>query len=339
MSFTSGRTNINDGPLPDGFRGMLVEEQSPGFPAEYVYTRLRGRRAKLISNWKTLVYATESSEITASSRAPEFALERSVEGLWRALFREHGWVFHQMNEPLRRVFAPYFVHAELRTIFICLRSISAENPHKTGDVLNNSLLSDRFKAALKGDDAGAVLRRVEELLRRVSPLFRGIAGILETKGSREAEQEITNRLISAVLQSALHPVIRRFFVRMADARNILSLFASLRAGSADPAVFMTGGTVSRERLRDLQEKEDLFLVPPLVKQASGITILHPEPTQVEVALYRGLTKFARTEGRDPLGAGLILDYLWRCSLEVTNLSLLLAGKDLDREMILAELVQ
>ena len=76
-----------------------------------------------------------------------------------------------------------------------------------------------------------------------------------------------------------------------------------------------------------------------MKQASGVSLLDPELTQVEVALYRGVTKFAKSEGRDPLGEGLILDYLWRCSLEVTNLSLLLAGKNLDREAVLAELVQ
>jgi vacuolar-type H+-ATPase subunit C/Vma6 len=60
---------------------------------------------------------------------------------------------------------------------------------------------------------------------------------------------------------------------------------------------------------------------------------------VEVALYQGITKFLRGEGKDPLDAALILDYLWRCSLEVMNLSLLLEGKDLEREEAAAELVR
>jgi hypothetical protein len=34
----------------------------------------------------------------------------------------------------------------------------------------------------------------------------------------------------------------------------------------------------------------------------------------------------------------VLEYLWRCSLEITNLSLLFAGKDLEREELAAELV-
>jgi vacuolar-type H+-ATPase subunit C/Vma6 len=87
------------------------------------------------------------------------------------------------------------------------------------------------------------------------------------------------------------------------------------------------------------QRDDLFATIALVRQAAGITIAAPEPTQVEVALYRGITRFLKGEGRYPLGVGLIVEYLWRCSLEVTNLSVLFAGKDLAREDIAAELVQ
>jgi len=333
MSIAARRQSFEDD-MPDGFRGLLIEEDRPGYPAEYLYTRLRGRRGQLTSNWRTLVYAVEPPE----SRSRGFGQERTVEGLWRSLFREHRWIFRQMNEPLRRAFAPYFVHAELRTIFVCLRSLAGENPQKAGDALLTSLLSDRLKAALSADDAGTALLRIEDLLCRVSPLFRGIAELYRDAGPRAAEQAMTSRLIAAVLAGPLHPVIRRFFVRMVDSRNILTLYASLRAERSEPAAFIGGGAIPIGKLQDIQQKGDLFAVLPLVKQASGIGIPDPEPTQVETALYRGMTKFARIEGRDPLGAGLILDYLWRCSLEVTNLSLLLAGKDLDREAVLAELV-
>ena len=83
--------------IPGGFRGLLAGERSPGYPAEYLYTRLRGRRAKLISNWKSLVYAAEFSEWLTSSSYQGFANERTVEGMWRSLLREHQWVFRQMD--------------------------------------------------------------------------------------------------------------------------------------------------------------------------------------------------------------------------------------------------
>ena len=104
-------------------------------------------------------------------------------------------------------------------------------------------------------------------------------------------------------------------------------------------MFIPGGTVPINQLISVLGKDDIFEVISLIRQASGITLKAPDPTQVEVALYRGVTKYLHNEGRDPLGAALILDYLWSCSLEVMNLSLHLAGKDLEREEIAAELVR
>ncbi|MDH4164344.1 MAG: V-type ATPase subunit [Nitrospirota bacterium] len=321
-----------------GFRGLLTDRVRSGYPAEYLLTRLRGRRAKLVSNWKTLVYAPDLSGGLSALRYQGFVRERTVEGMWRSLLLEHQWVFRQMDERLRAVFAPYFVHAELRTLFISLRSLAGENDRKVPEVLSHSLLSGRVKAALNAEDAAAALHRTETILCGISPRFAGIAALYEREGARAGEQELTTRLFAAILEAPLHPVIRQFFERLVDARNVLSLYALLRAGRDEPAVFMRGGAISLDRLRGILEKGDIFSVLPVVKQASGVVIRDPEAVQVEVALYRGVTRFAKAEGRDPLGAGLILDYLWRCSLEVTNLGLLYAGKDLDREMILAELV-
>jgi vacuolar-type H+-ATPase subunit C/Vma6 len=59
---------------------------------------------------------------------------------------------------------------------------------------------------------------------------------------------------------------------------------------------------------------------------------------VELALYKGMTRWLRKEGREPFGAGPILDYLWSCSIEAMNLSVLYQGKDLERDIVAAELV-
>jgi len=328
-----------EAPAFAGIRGLLGEEMRPGYPVEYLYARLRGRRSLLIANWKSLVYAPELAEALASSPSPVVLQERTVEGLWRALFREYQWVFAQMDEGLRRAFSPFFFHAELRNIFVCLRSIAGEDRNKPGGLLGASLLSVRIKRALQEEDRLQAVRQLENILAAVSGRFRTISVVLSDKGPREMEQELTSRTIAAILDEPLQPVMRQFFTRLVDSRNILSLYASIRNGSADHSLFHGGGTIPVERLRELQEKDDLFAVLALVKQAAGIAISDPDPTRIETALYRGVTKFLKTEGRDPLGAALILDYLWRCSLEVTNLSLLLAGKDLEREIVMGELVQ
>jgi len=309
-----------------------------GYPREYLLSRIRGRRSKLIRNWRALAAEASPADHLASPQYQGFVRERTLDGMWRALLREHGWVRGQMDEAMRRVFAPYFLYAELRTVFIALRSLAGENAQKAGEVLEASLLAADMQDALRSGDAASAVEGIEDILARVSPRFAGLAARYAAGGLRGVEQQLTAAFLQHVLTMPLHPVLRRFFVRLIDARNILALFKSLRFDERDPAAFLEGGTILPERLLELAERDDPFALLPLVRQATGITVTEPDPTRLETALYRGVTKDLRREGRDPLGTGLILEYLWRCSLEVTNLSLLIAGKDLAREEIGAELV-
>ncbi|MEK6742637.1 MAG: V-type ATPase subunit [Nitrospirota bacterium] len=338
MSASFRQSNDRDAAFPDGPRGLLKQGRERGYPVEYLLSRIRGRRSRLIRDWRPLVYESTPIEFIASAQYQGFVRERTAEGMWRALLREHGWVFGQMEEEVRRIFAPYLLYTELRTVFICLRCLHGDRTQKAGEVLAVSLLADSVKNMLRDGETSAAVERLERLFCRLSPEFTGLAANYEEQGLREVEQHLSNSILISVIRTPLHPVMKEFFSRIIDARNILSLYKSLRSGAKDPAVFIAGGTIATGQLKDLLEKDDLFAVVSLIRQASGISIAAPAPTQVEVALYRGITKYLHKEGRDPLGAELILDYLWRCSLEVMNLSLLLAGKDLEREEIAAELV-
>lgn len=339
MNRSSRQGNDRDAAFPDGPRGLLKQGRERGYPAEYLFSRIRGRRSRLIRDWRSLVYGAAPIEFLASAQYQGFVRERSAEGMWRALLREYAWVFGQMEDEVRRIFAPYLLYTELRTVFICLRYLQGARAQKAGEVLGVSLLADSVKNILRDGEASDAVEKLERQFRRLFPEFMGLAEKYEELGLREVEQRLTNIFLSSIIRTQLHPVMKEFFSRIIDARNILSLYKSLRLSAKEPAVFIPGGTVSIEHLTDLLDKDDLFSVIALIRQASGITVAAPDPTQVEVALYRGITKYIHKEGRDPLGAALILDYLWRCSLEVTNLSLLLAGKDLEREEIAAELVR
>jgi vacuolar-type H+-ATPase subunit C/Vma6 len=324
--------------FPDGPRGLLKEGKQRGYPLGYLLSRIRGRRSRLIRDWRSLVYDATPMEFLASAQYQGFVRERSAEGMWRALLREYGWVFEQMEEEVRRVFAPYVLYTELRTVFICLRYHHGDRTQKAGDVLGESLLADSVKIILQDGETSVAVEKLERQFCRLSPEFAGLAAKYEEKGLREVEQHLTNSFLLTIIRTPLHPVMKEFFSRIIDARNILSLYKSLRLNVADDAVFIPGGTIPIGQLKELLDKDDIFEVIALIRQASGITVTAPDPTQVEVSLYRGITKYLQKEGRDPLGAALILDYLWRCSLEVMNLSLLLAGRDLEREEIAAELV-
>jgi hypothetical protein len=286
-----------------------------------------------------VIYDESPIDYLASAQYHGFVRERTAEGMWRALLLEHGWVHSQMDEATRRMFAPYFLYAELRTVFICLRNLEGDKAQKAGEVLSVSLLSDEVKAVLRTGEVTDDLVKLEQLFGALAPGFRGLSMSYEGKGLRGVEQFLTHQYLLFVQGLPLHPVVHGFFSRIIDSRNILALYKSLRAGIKETGQYIAGGTVQIQQLAELTEKGDIFDITGLIRQTAGVMIASPDPTHVEVALYQGITKFLRGEGKYPLNAALILDYLWRCSLEVMNLSLLLEGKDLEREEVAAELVR
>ncbi|MHB8844526.1 MAG: V-type ATPase subunit [Nitrospirota bacterium] len=324
---------------PDNAGDLLRQERTEGYPPEYLFSRVRGRRSRLIRDWRPLIYDDSPADYLSSPQYHGFVRERTAAGMWRALLQEHGWIHRQMDEATRKIFAPYFLYAELRTIFICLRYLEGDKALKTGEVLNVSLLSSEVKEMLRTGEVRGALAGLDRLVNALSPAEPALPELYERKGLREVERSLTDRYLSFVLKQPLHAVLRGFFIRIIDSRNLLGLYKSLRMQTVGKGIFLAGGTVQVGQLQEVLEKGDIFAVAGLIRRASGVAVSSPDPTQVEVALYRGVTRYLREEGRDPLAAALLLDYLWRASLEVMNLSLLIAGKDLEREEIAAELAR
>ncbi len=266
--------------------------------------------------------------------------ERSAEDLWRNLLKEYRWVYTQMNEQLREVFRPFFLYAELRTLFIGLRRLKDSSGDRAGELLGVSLLSDQIKEILiSGSDMAEAVYVIEKCFLSLSDEFKGLTEAFEAEGQRAVEQKVANTYLAVIVRKRLHPVVRKFFARLIDARNIMSAYKHLRLEERKMPPFISGGTLPAAELREMTAKEDLFGISSLIRKFFGTKLDALEPTKVELALYKAITRFLRKEGREPFGAGPILDYLWRCSLEVMNLSILIQCKDLEREAVAAELVQ
>ncbi len=287
-----------------------------------------------------MVFEAALQDYLASNRYQGFVRERTTDSIWRSLVREYRWVYTQMNEDLRRIFRPFFLYSEMRTLFICLRHLTDPKSGKTEDLLDQSLLSDGIKQVLAGSaDRGAAVRGIEPFFLTLSPRFGGLAETLEKEGLRGFEQRLTNDYLASIGEQRLHPIMKAFFSRLIDARNILSMYKYLRLEPQGPHPhLMDGGTVTESRM-EAAAKEDLPGICSLVREFFGIRIDSPDPTKVETALYRGISDYLKKEGREPFGSGPILHYLWKCSIEVMNLSVLLQGRDFERDMVAAELVQ
>jgi vacuolar-type H+-ATPase subunit C/Vma6 len=317
---------------------LLQESEDRGYPAEYLLSRIRGRRVSLISDWEPFLLGAATAE-SLPLHYRDFAPEASAHGEWRHLLREFRWVYYQMNRELRQIFSPFFLYAELRTIFFFLRYRATNEQAKWEHLLSVSLLSKRCKVHLKrSEDIHDAVRRVEELLVSISSIFRGTEELFLKEGLRGMEQWLTNRYLEYVVTVGLHPVIEKFFVRTVDSRNLLTLYKRLRWDLKGEEEFVRGGSISVRKLATADEKGDIFNALRMLQAFTGVTVQDPDPTSVEKALYKGMTRTLHREGREPSGVSLILDYLWRCSMEIRNLGVLIHGEGIDRDILRTELI-
>lgn len=319
---------------------LLESLEDRGYPFEYLLSRIRGRRSKLIRDWNALIYDIGSLEYLYPARYRGFVTEKSPEGIWKVLIREFRWVYTQMNEKLREIFCPFFSYSELRTLFICLRHLRNRKTGRTQELLAVSLISESIKhVLLTSEDIPSAVSEIEQIFLSLSDRFTGLTETLESEGLRGVEQQLTNSYLVHTINTGLHPVIRTFFVRIIDSRNIMSLYKYLRLNAKKIPFFISGGSIDEARLREVREKEDLLGIRSLIYDFAGIRLETFSPSRVEHVLYTGITRLLKKEGREPLGVGLILDYLWRCSIEAMNLGVLMYGKGLERDLIAVELIQ
>lgn len=319
---------------------LLESPADKGYPTEYLVSRIRGKRSRLIGDWNPLAREADPVNYLASERYRGIVTDRSPEGLWSSLLREYRWVYSRMNEELRLLFSPFFLYAELRTLFIGMRHLKNKNPGKAAGLLDQSLLSSRVKAVLSaGTDTASAVAGLEKIFLSLSRKFKGMNALFESDGLRGAEQFITDTYLTVLMESTPNTLMRTFFSRLVDARNILALHACLRHERKCRSSFIPGGTVSADRLEAVSAAEGMPGLYPLIRRCSGSKAETKDPAKIEAAFAQGIARFLKRAGRDPLGPAPILDYLWRCSVEVMNLSLLLSTREIDRETVIGELVQ
>ncbi len=319
--------------------GLLQSPADSGYPTEYLLSRIKGRRSGLIRDWKRLIYDATLFESAPSPTTSVLMKAKTPDGVWANLVREYRWVYGQMNRKLREIFGPFFLYSELRTLFICLRRLEDRKAGVLDELLNRSLLSEEMKQVLfLSGDLKAAVSGVERLFAASFKKTAGLMEVLEAEGLRGVEQRLVDWYLAVTASSNLDPFMKLFFSRLIDARNCLSLYKYLRLELKTVPPVIPGGLVPEARLLGIAKMGDLVEVGKLIEEQSGVPVERPDPTMVELALYRGITKWLKKAGRHPFGVAPILDYLWRCSIEAMNLSVLYHGKDLDREAVTSELV-
>ena len=307
---------------------LLRDIDSPGFPNDYLITRIKGRRAALIANWKAV-------------RAHGLTPGTSDERIWEALLIELEWLYGQMNRAVRECFESVFVLLELKTIVLCLRNKEAGRVAEIDTLLTHTLLTDSLRRVLR--DQPDVRSSISTLIESTSgalPGLREAAAAYADHGLRGFEDSLMRGYLAHTVTIQLHPRIQQFLRAFIDLRNIMILYKQLRWGVEDAGAFIEGGTFELSRLVQLMANKQLSSWEDLVQEATALKIVPAAASEgaLETVLLTSLTERLRQIGRGEDGVGLILDYIWRIYVHARNLAVLYHAADLGEAILERELI-
>ncbi|HEY5674458.1 MAG TPA: hypothetical protein VIR78_12180 [Malonomonas sp.] len=283
---------------------LLREIAIVGAPDDYLYARIRSRRA---------------------------ALDTSGRGSWSgpaeprlALRAEYRWVYSQLNQRSRRKLLPLFEYAELRTLVIALRYLAAEEHSEKTAQLQLSLLQPQLRKLLLGTEPiSVVLSALQRMLAADYPYFSGLLETYLRQGPGGLEQALLGGCLQRAVKTTRCRPVRELLVYLLDMRNLLAVYKHLHWQVTAPPPLLSGGELETALLKKIWAAGDLSGLLNLVVKRAGQPG-DPEKTGVEDFLLQGLSSKLRRGGREPLQLALLLDYLWRCQLAARNRGLLLS---------------
>jgi hypothetical protein len=301
-----------------GMRALL-RDMPAGVPADCLLARIRGRRSFLVRDWDRLLARQPSAALPPApwrwtiSGAEGWALE--------SLQQECFWVFSRMDEQLRRVMAPFFWLAELRTLAVCLRFLTGEGMVSDG-LLKRSLLSNSIRGLLrKAVGCAEAAAGLEDLLAGYGPCYAGLADSYRTGGTGALEAALYEKSLQCMSRSPAHPQMRCYIALVIDGRNLTTLAKRLRWRLSTIPPLLEGGSLPPSRLAALFRRRDSAGLLQLAMRLGGV-VTYSETDDLERVLFTSQSRVMRRMARGAEGVGVILDYLWRCGNEAVNIGLL-----------------
>jgi hypothetical protein len=314
---------------------VLQGPEREGYPTEYLVARLRGRREHFIRDWKAFLAPGTTPPLPGRYGRVLFVGDRAVrpdEAVRQGFHGELLWVWREMNVRLRKVFEPLFIWLELSTLFACVRLKMRKGAEESlARLFASSLLSEELKSALRAADSPSeALLVVEDAFASIPLDVRGLKErFMQTGRLREAEERLTDEYLKWASGPGLHPVLKEFFGKVIDMRNMVSAYKHLRWGVGTGPPFLRGG-----RLRGMEAVDREALEEAALKLTGSRA---SRPSDIEGLLLRNLLRYSERAARTS-AEGLVLDYLLKCFQEARNLGIVLSSAPLYRGRLMEELV-
>lgn len=271
---------------------LLIEIPYAGASSDYLYARVRYRRARLAHG----------------------GLLRSDSGYdpQQALLAEYHWVYRQLDVGLRRKLLPIFEYFELRSLVVALRFLAAGDNEGLREQLRQSLFqSEIVRSVMQANQVVDAVARLEQLLGEDYTAFSGLEKCYLRQGPGGLEQQLIGAQLKESLEQAKESRVREFLGSLIDMRNLLALHKHLRWKLPLAPPLLAGGSIDATLLEKIWQENDQSGLRAQLKKFTR-RALPPEGYSTEEYLQYGLTDRLRNKGRDPLQLWLVIDYLWRC---------------------------
>lgn len=317
---------------------LLRDITASGYPLAYLLTRVQGRRRYLADDYRALLASAAPLAAMRATPYRQSPVPGGDQEIWSGLLREFAWLYAQMERSIREIFAPVFFHFELHTVSLCLWQRASGDGASCEGLLLHTLLSRQLKQALEREqDVAATVDELDRLFASTDEQFKGLREAYRARGLAGFQAHLNDRYLEQLAKRELHPVVGRFFSRLIDVRNAVTLAKQRRWGITDPAAFLNGGTIRKAVFLKAKMGEQ-ELAGALVRKLTG-TVDELAAGNLESLLLAGVSRLVRGSRWDPDGIGLLLDYLWSAAMDARNLSLILHGEEIDRDLLYGELIR
>jgi hypothetical protein len=289
---------------------LLAPPPLTELPPEALLARLRARRANL-------------DRSGASPGAPEPAVAMA-------------WLHPRLAGHLRATVHPYLEIEAMHCLLLALRYRLGDEPVPAG-LLRQPWLAADLAGLLDRPDRSAVLARLELWLVGDYPFARGLLAGYLRQGPGQVEQQLAAGMLGQALTRARTPVVEMTMRCLIDMRNLLAVLRHWRWRVPTPPPLLAGGELDADRLARTWANNDAAMFKRLAGRLTDVLLADLDPRAAERALLGGLTRRLQRAGRDPLGSGVIIDYLWRCRIAARNRALQQAA-DGDDELLAVALL-
>lgn len=272
---------------------MLLAPAPPAeLPAEALLARLRAKRAGL-----------DLHGVAADGPTPAAAMS---------------WLYPRLERPLRAAILPYLEIEAMKCLLLALRYRLGGETVPPGLLHQPWLASELATLLEKPGEATVVVTRLEPWLADDYRFASGLLSGYLKGGPGQVEQQLAAGMLGHALARARAPVVLMAVRFLADVRNLLAILRYWRWRVQTAPPLLAGGELDAHVLACVWAAGDTATLQRLVARLVGVERLDLEPRAAERELLNGLTRRLRRAGRDPLGIGVVIDYLWRCQIAARN---------------------